>query len=92
MLSTALPNAVCLYSAFLGNYFCQIFLFSFFLFDYCHLDCLFEVWFCIMHNAFNQLVFRNSMFISVFNDRAMRSQEKYHLNITINFIITSVIY
>ena len=58
LLFAALSNAVCLYNA----YFCQCFLFSCFVLVYWQIVCLFHVLICIMHSAFNLLVFPNSMF------------------------------
>ena len=66
MLFAALSNAVCLYNAFFAIDFCKCFLFSFFVLVYWHMDCLFQVWFSIMHSAFNLLVFPNSMFTPFF--------------------------
>ena len=63
MLFAALTNAVCLYNAsFLAIDFCKCFLFSCFVFVYCHIVCLFHFFICIMHSAFNLFVFHNSMF------------------------------
>ena len=62
MLFAALSNAVCLYNAFFAIDFCKCFLFSCFVLVYWHIVCLFQVWFCIMHCAFNLLVLPNSMF------------------------------
>ena len=59
MLFAALSNAVCLHSAsFFAIDFCKCFLFPYFVLVYC----LFHVLICIMHSAFNLLVFPNSMF------------------------------
>ena len=44
------------------NDFCNCFLFSCFVLVYWHIVCLFHVLICIMHSAFNLLVFPNSMF------------------------------
>ena len=38
--------------------------------------CLFQVLFCIMHSAFNLLVFPNSMFIPFLSESAMCYLEK----------------
>ena len=46
--------------------FCKCFLFSCFVMVYCHIVCLFQVLICIMHSAFDLLVFPNSMFTSFF--------------------------
>ena len=66
MLFAALTNAVCLNNASLFFFFidlCKCFLFSCFVFVYFHMnDCSF--FFCIMHSAFNLLVFPNYMFTS----------------------------
>ena len=54
----------------------------------------FHVLICIMHSAFNLLIFPNSMFIPLlfFHERAMCSPEKYHLKITIIIIIILVMW
>ena len=62
MLFAALSNAVCLYNAS----FCKCFLFSCFVLVYLHIVCLFQILICIMHSAFNLLVFPNSMFTPIF--------------------------
>ena len=63
MLFAALSNAVYLYKAyFFAIDFCKCFLFSCFVLVYGHIVCLFNVLVCIMHSAFNLLVFPNSMF------------------------------
>ena len=66
MLFAALSNAVCLYVVFFTIDFCKCFLFSCFVLVYCHIVCLFHVFICIMHSAFNLLVFHNSMFTPFF--------------------------
>ena len=59
----ALSNAVCLYHAsFFAIDFCKCFLFSGSVLVYRHMVCLFHILICIMHSAFNLLVFTNSMF------------------------------
>ena len=66
MLFAALSNAVCLYNA----YFFAIYLLIFFSF----LVCLYQILFCIMHSAFNLLIFPNFMFTPFFySDTAMCS-------------------
>ena len=62
MLFAALSNAVCLYNA---SFFCHLFLQMLFVLVYCHIVCLFQVFTCTMHSAFNLLVFPNSMFTSL---------------------------
>ena len=65
MLFAALSNAVCLYDAFFHFFaidFCKCFFFSCFVLVYWHIVCLFHVLFCIMHSAFNLLVFPIYMF------------------------------
>ena len=65
MLFAALSNAVCLHNAltfFFSIDFFKCFLFSCFVIAYWHIVCLFQVLSCIMHSAFNLLVFLNSMF------------------------------
>ena len=63
MLFASLTNAVCLYDAyFFAIDFCKCFLFSCFVFVYCHIVCLFHFFISIMHSAFNLFVFPNSMF------------------------------
>ena len=62
MLFAALSNAVCLHNAFFAIDFCKCFLFSCFVLVYWHIVCLFHILICIMHSAFNLLVFPNSMF------------------------------
>ena len=59
MLFTALSNAVCLHNAFcfIAIDFCQCFSFSCLVLGYWHIVCLFQMLFCIMHSAFNLLVF-----------------------------------
>ena len=58
MLLTALSNAVCLHNAYLFAIdFCKCFLFSCFVIVHWHIACLFQVLFCIVHSAFNVLVF-----------------------------------
>ena len=42
---------------FLAIDFFECFLFSCFVLGYCHIVCLFKILFCIMHSAFNLLVF-----------------------------------
>ena len=61
---------------------------------YWQIVCLFHVLICIMHSAFNLLVFPNSMYTPllffvffIFIERAMCSPEKYYLEITIIIII-----
>ena len=47
-----------------------------------HIVCLFHVLICIMHSAFNLLVFPSAMFtplLFLFIERAMYSPEKLHL-------------
>ena len=76
MLLTALSNAVCLYYAFfllfLPLNFANAFVIMLCL---CSLTVyLFQVLSCIIHSAFNLLVFPNSMFTPFFhNERAMCS-------------------
>ena len=68
MLFAALSNAVCLYNAsFLPIISAIAFCFKFFplFLVYSHIVCLFHVLICIMHSAFNLLVFPNSMFTSL---------------------------
>ena len=63
MLLAALSNAVCSYNAsFFAIDFCKRFLFSCFVLVYWHIVCLFHVLICIMHTAFNLLLFPESMF------------------------------
>ena len=63
MLIAALSNAVCLHNAsFFAIDFSKCFLFSCFVLVYRNIVCLFHVLICIMHSAFNLLVFPNSMF------------------------------
>ena len=63
MLFAVLSNAVCLHNAsFFAIDFCKCFLFSCFILVYWHIVCLFHILICIMHSAFNLLVFPNSMF------------------------------
>ena len=84
MLFAALTNAVCLYNtSFFAIDFCKCFLFSCFVFVYCHIVCLFHFFISIMHSAFYLFVFPNSMFtpllffVVVFlYERAMSSPEK----------------
>ena len=45
--------------------FCKCFLFSCFVLVYGHIVCLFHILICIMHSAFNLLVFPNSMFTAL---------------------------
>ena len=52
--SDSLLNAVCLYNAFFAIDFCKCSLFQCFVID---TVCLFQILFCIMHSAFNLLVF-----------------------------------
>ena len=66
MLFAALTNAVFLHSAFYAIDFCKCFLSSCFVLVYCHIVCLFQVLFCIMHSAFNLLAFPNSMITQFF--------------------------
>ena len=81
MLFGALSNAVCLYSAsFLPMIYAIAFYFHV-LSWFIDTVCLFHVLICIMHSAFNLLVFPNSMFIPLllfffFIERAMCSPEK----------------
>ena len=81
MLFSALHNAVCLHNAsslpmISANAF-YFHVLSWFI----DTVCLFHVLICIMHSAFNLLVFPNSMFTPLllffyFNERAMCSPEK----------------
>ena len=57
MLLDALFNAACLYNALFAIDFSKCFLFSYFVLVYWHIVCSFQVWFCIMHSAFNLLAF-----------------------------------
>ena len=67
MLFAALSNAVCLHNAsFFAIDFCKCFLFSCFVLVSCHIVCLIHVLICIMHSAFNLLVFPNFMFTPLF--------------------------
>ena len=66
VLFAALSNAVCLYNAsFFAIDFCKCFLFSCFVLVYWHIVCLFHALICIIHSAFNLLVFPNSTFTSL---------------------------
>ena len=66
MLLAAMSNAVCLHNAFFfAIYFCKCFLFSCSVLVHWHIVCLFHVFTCTMHSAFNLLVFHNSMFTSL---------------------------
>ena len=65
MLSAALSNAVCLYNASFFPFISANAFFSCFVMVYCHIVCLFHVLACIMHSAFNLLVFPNYMFTSL---------------------------
>ena len=68
MMLTALSNAVCLYNGFLFFAIdsCKCSLFSCFGLVYRQIVCLFQALFCIVHSAFNLLVFPNSMFTPFF--------------------------
>ena len=82
MLFAALSNAVCLYNASFLPMISAIAFYFHILAWFIDTVCLFHVLICIMHSAFNLLVFPNSMFTSLllllffFNERAMCSPEK----------------
>ena len=57
MRFAALSNAFCLYNAIFSSDFCKYFLFSCFVLVYSHIVCLFQILFCIIHSAFDLLVF-----------------------------------
>ena len=79
MLFAALSNAVCLYNAsFLPMISANAFYFHV-LSWFIDTVCLFHVLICIMHSAFNLLVFPNAIFTPLlfsFIERAMCSPEK----------------
>ena len=72
MLPAALSNAVCLHNAFLSSNLASAFCFHAFswFIDTVYLSL---VLICIMHSAFNLLVFPNSIFTPFFHERAMCS-------------------
>ena len=80
MLFAALSNAVCLHNAsFLPMISAIAFYFHVLSWLFGHIVCLFHVLICIMHCAFNLLVFPNSMFTPLllfFIEWAMCSPEK----------------
>ena len=78
LLIAVFSNAVCMVHLvlFFSIDFCKYFFFSCFVLVYCHIGCLFHVFICIMHSAFNLLVFPNSMFLVFFDGRSMCSLEK----------------
>ena len=81
MLFAALSNAVCLYNASFWPMISAIAFYFHVLSWFIDTVCLFHVLICIMHSAFNLLVFPNAMFTPLllfflFIERAMCSPEK----------------
>ena len=75
IMSAALFNAVCLCNAFFAIDFFKRF-FSYALSWVIDTVCLFQILFCIMHSAFNVLVFLILCSHRFFYERAMCSLEK----------------
>ena len=79
MLFAALSNAVCLYNASFLPMISTIAFYFHVLSCFIDTVCLFHVLICIMHSAFNLLVFPNYMFTPLlffYIERAMCSPEK----------------
>ena len=78
MLFAALSNAVCLYNVSFLQMISAIAFYFLVLSWFIDTVCLFHVLICIMHSAFNLLVFPNTMFTPLlfFIERAMCSPEK----------------